>query len=108
MSLLIILLLVGIAGPLIWLSYERGRSAAIADANGQMAALTEKTMDRYRLLFADAVPILNVLFSTKIMTSRAVRDVAAQYFVFRALGLHQAKGREEKVEIFELAGVPET
>ena len=61
LSLLIILLLVGIAGPLIWLSHQRGQAAAIADANRQMTALSERTMDRYRLLFADAVPILNVL-----------------------------------------------
>ncbi len=61
LSLLITLLLIGIAGPLIWLAHERGQAAAIADANRQMAALAQRTMDRYRLLFADAAPILNML-----------------------------------------------
>ena len=32
-----------------------------------------------------------------------VRDLAGPSFIFRPLGVHQAKGREEKVEIFELA-----
>lgn len=76
LSLLITLLLVGIAGPLIWLSYERGQSAAIADASRQMAALTERTMDRYRLLFADAVPIINMLSAAEA-TSTASPDALA-------------------------------
>ena len=65
LSLLIILLLIGIAGPLIWLSYERGQKAAVADADRQMTALALRTMDRYRLLFADAAPILDMLAASE-------------------------------------------
>ncbi|MGE3877020.1 MAG: cache domain-containing protein, partial [Parvibaculaceae bacterium] len=78
MSLLIILLLIGIAGPLIWLSFERGRAAALADANRQMTALSERTMDRYRLLFADAVPILNMLSVAEATATSAPDAVTAK------------------------------
>lgn len=78
LSLLIILLLIGIAGPLIWLSYDRGRSAAVADAGRQMSALTERTLDRYRLLFADAVPILNMLAAAEATAGTSSQAVSAR------------------------------
>lgn len=71
LSLLIILLLIGIAGPLIWLSYERGQKAAVADADRQMTALAERTMDRYRLLFADAAPIIDMLAASQAFAGSA-------------------------------------
>jgi adenylate cyclase len=45
---------------------------------------------------------INKEFGTTIIVSRAVRDRSSDEFEFRALGLCHAKGRSEKVEIFEL------
>jgi adenylate cyclase len=45
---------------------------------------------------------INKEFGTTIIVSRAVRDRSSDEFEFRALGLCHAKGRREKVEIFEL------
>jgi adenylate cyclase len=45
---------------------------------------------------------INKEFGTTIIVSREVRDRSSDCFEFRALGLWQAKGRSEKVEIFEL------
>ena len=61
LSLLIILLLAGVAVPLVWLSYERGRDAAVASAAAQMRLLTERTMDRYRIVFGNAEPIVTMV-----------------------------------------------
>jgi adenylate cyclase len=44
---------------------------------------------------------INKEFGTTIIVSREVSDRASE-FEFRPLGLWQAKGRSEKIEIFEL------
>lgn len=47
---------------------------------------------------------MNKQFATTILTSRAVRERVGEAFRFRGLGLAQAKGRHEQIEIFELLG----
>ncbi|MFZ5673616.1 MAG: adenylate/guanylate cyclase domain-containing protein [Pseudomonadota bacterium] len=58
LSLLIILLLLGVALPLIWMAYQRGQAAAEMAANDKMRLLTERTGDRFRIVFGDAVPLV--------------------------------------------------
>jgi class 3 adenylate cyclase len=134
LSLLIITLLIGVALPLIWLGYERGHSAAVAAAEQEMRLLTDRTVDRYRIVFGNAAPIvsmaaaseafvkpppamgdtvnvasrlegINKEFGTTIIVSRAVHDRCFEAFLFRPLGLKQAKGRSEEIELFELVGM---
>ena len=45
---------------------------------------------------------MNKQFGTSILASRAVYEIAGQAFCFRPLGLAQAKGRLEEIEVFEL------
>jgi adenylate cyclase len=47
---------------------------------------------------------MNKQFGTSILASRAVEDSVREMFHFRALGLAEAKGRLEQIEIFELVG----
>lgn len=58
LSLLIILLLLGVALPLIWMAYQRGQAAAEMAAHEKMQLLTERTGDRFRIVFGDAVPLV--------------------------------------------------
>lgn len=48
---------------------------------------------------------LNKQFNTSILVSAATRDAVAGQFEMHPLGLVQVKGRAEKVDIWELAGV---
>ena len=48
---------------------------------------------------------LNKQFGTSILVSAATRDAVVDSFEFRPLGLVEVKGRAEKVDIWELAGV---
>lgn len=48
---------------------------------------------------------LNKQFGTSILVSAATRDAVVDRFEFRPLGLVEVKGRAEKVDIWELAGV---
>ena len=48
---------------------------------------------------------LNKQFNTSILLSAATRDAVAGQFEMHPLGLVQVKGRAEKVDIWELAGV---
>ncbi|MDI7921527.1 adenylate/guanylate cyclase domain-containing protein [Ferirhizobium litorale] len=45
---------------------------------------------------------MNKQFGTTILASGAVRELAGEAFLFRDLGLAQAKGRQEQIEVFEL------
>ncbi|MGO4437790.1 adenylate/guanylate cyclase domain-containing protein [Rhizobium sp. RAF56] len=47
---------------------------------------------------------MNKQFGTSILASRAVYEAAGKAFRFRPLGLAQAKGRLEEIEVFELLG----
>ena len=48
---------------------------------------------------------LNKEFGTTILVSGAIRERAAQAFVFRPLGAARAKGRAAEVDLFELTGM---
>lgn len=58
LSLLIILLLLAVALPLIWMAHQRGEAAARMAANEKMQLLSERTGDRFRIVFGDAVPLI--------------------------------------------------
>lgn len=58
LSLLIILLLLAVALPLIWMAHQRGQAAAKMAANEKMQLLTERTGDRFRIVFGDAAPLV--------------------------------------------------
>ncbi|WP_202310285.1 adenylate/guanylate cyclase domain-containing protein [Mesorhizobium sp. L-8-10] len=60
LSLLIILLLAATAVPLVWLSYDRGRHLALSAAAESMQLLTERTADRYRIVFDSVEPFVTM------------------------------------------------
>lgn len=60
LSLLIILLLAATAVPLVWLSYDRGRDVALAAAVESMDLLTQRTADRYRIVFDSVEPFVTM------------------------------------------------
>lgn len=60
LSLLIILLLAATAVPLVWLSYDRGRDVALAAAVESMQLLTQRTADRYRIVFDSVEPFVTM------------------------------------------------
>ncbi|MDQ6432565.1 adenylate/guanylate cyclase domain-containing protein [Mesorhizobium sp. LHD-90] len=60
LSIVIVLLLIGISVPLMALTYEQGRRMALANAEQQMAQLSQQTIDRYRSLFGDGYSTVTV------------------------------------------------
>src|SRR4051794_25584188 len=54
LGLLISLLLIGVAVPLIWVAYDRGRMAAVGAAQEKMRLLTDRIVDRYQMVFGSA------------------------------------------------------
>src|SRR5690606_31988272 len=53
LSVIIVMLLVAISVPLIWLTYQEGRQAALASAEQQMRLLSRNTIDLYASVFHD-------------------------------------------------------
>lgn len=53
LSVIIVLLLVAISLPLMWLTFEEGRRAALTSAEQQMRALSRNTTDLYESVFRD-------------------------------------------------------
>ena len=51
---------------------------------------------------ASRLECINKEFGTTILVSRAVGDRADASFAFSPLGFAQAKGRAERIEVFEL------
>jgi adenylate cyclase len=82
LSVLITLLLVGVAAPLIWLGYERGRTGAVSAAAEQMRLLTARTVDRYRLVFGDAVSVVAMASASKPFLTHPPDDLPAQTSFF--------------------------
>src|SRR5690348_4959402 len=60
LSVLIIFLLTATAVPLVWLIYDRGRDVAIAAARERMQLLTQRTADRYEIVFNNVEPFVTM------------------------------------------------
>lgn len=78
LSLLIILLLLGVALPLIWMAHQRGESAAETAADEKMQLLSERTTDRFRIVFGDAVPLLSMAAISDAFASPPPADLPAK------------------------------
>lgn len=78
LSLLIILLLLTVALPLIWMAYQRGQAAAEMAAHEKMQLLTERTGDRFRIVFGDAVPLVAMAALSEAFADPPPADLAAK------------------------------
>lgn len=78
LSLLIILLLLGVALPLIWMAHQRGENAAEMAADEKMRLLTERTADRFRIVFGDAVPLVSMAAISDAFATPPPADLPAK------------------------------
>lgn len=86
LSIVIVTLLIAISAPLMWLTYEHGRSAAIAAGENQMRDLGLRVIDRYRNVFGDgysAVAMASVL--PQLLTPPPNDLEAKREFLLKAL-----------------------
>lgn len=73
LSVLVILLLTATAVPLVWVSYDRGKDVGVAAARQRMELLTERTADRYGIVFDNVEPFVTMAaVSETFATSPAV------------------------------------
>lgn len=59
--MIIVLLLIGVSAPLLWLGFDRARQAALAAIDEQMASLSERIVDHYRVLFSDKLAFVGLV-----------------------------------------------
>lgn len=78
LSLLIILLLLGVALPLIWMAQQHGETAAESAAGDKMQLLTERTSDRFRVVFGDAVPLVSMAAISDAFANPPPSDLPAK------------------------------
>ncbi|QIG52401.1 adenylate/guanylate cyclase domain-containing protein [Nordella sp. HKS 07] len=78
LSLLIILLLLGVALPLIWMAHQRGEAAAETAADEKMQLLSERTTDRFRIVFGDAVPLVSMAAISDAFATPPPADLPAK------------------------------
>ncbi|MBL8582532.1 MAG: adenylate/guanylate cyclase domain-containing protein, partial [Rhizobiaceae bacterium] len=69
LSVLIVLLLVAISVPLMGLTYEQGKKAAITGAEQQMRLLGRHAIDRYRSLFYDGFATVKIAAALEQLNS---------------------------------------
>ncbi|MER2535226.1 MAG: adenylate/guanylate cyclase domain-containing protein [Rhizobiaceae bacterium] len=86
LSIVIVLLLIGVSVPLMWLAYDRGREAALADADQRMDLLSLQTIDRYRSLFGDGYQTVAMASAVRSLRTPPLVDLDAKIdFLTRAL-----------------------
>ena len=86
LSLLIVLLLVAISIPLMWLTYEQGKGAALDAAEKEMRLLGRHAIDRYRSLFFDGLSTVRIASSLEPLLSPPPADLdAKREFMIAAL-----------------------
>jgi adenylate cyclase len=86
LSVLIVALLVVIAVPLMLLTYQQGRSAAIDAADQQMRLLGRHTIDSYRSLFYDGFSTVKIAMAMEPLMSPPPADLdAKKEFLIAAL-----------------------
>jgi adenylate cyclase len=78
LSFLIVALLVVIAVPLMLLTYQQGRTAAITAADQQMRLLGRHTIDSYRSLFYDGFSTVKIAMAMEPLTTPPPADLDAK------------------------------
>jgi adenylate cyclase len=83
LSVIIVLLLVAISVPLIWLTYQEGRQAALASAQQQMRLLSRNTIDLYASVFhnGDSVVTMGSVLPSLTAEPPAYLDAKREYFI---------------------------
>ena len=83
LSVIIVLLLVAISVPLIWLTYQEGRQAALASAEQQMRLLSRNTIDLYASVFHDGNAVVEMGSVLPSLTAEppAYLDAKREYFI---------------------------
>ena len=83
LSVIIVMLLVAISVPLIWLTYQEGRQAALASAEQQMRLLSRNTIDLYASVFHDgnAVVAMGSVLPSLTAEPPAYLDAKREYFI---------------------------
>jgi adenylate cyclase len=86
LSVIIVLLLVAISVPLMWLTFQEGREAAIASAQQQMRLLSRNTIDLYESVFhgGNSVVTMGSVLPSLTAEPPAYLDAKREYLV-RAL-----------------------
>src|SRR3954471_9928288 len=86
LSVIIVALLVGIAGPLMWLTFLQGRSEAFAAAEQEMKLLSQHTLDRYRSLFGDGYSVAKMAPAVRLLSTEPPVDAGGKAeFMLRVL-----------------------
>lgn len=83
LSVIIVLLLVAISVPLIWLTYQEGRQAALSSAEQQMRLLSRNTTDLYASVFHDGNSVVTMGSVLPSLTAEppAYLDAKREYFI---------------------------
>lgn len=83
LSVIIVLLLVAISVPLIWLTYQEGRQAALNSAKQQMQLLSRNTIDLYASVFhgGEAVVTMSSVLPSLTAEPPAYLDAKREYFI---------------------------
>lgn len=86
LSVIIVLLLVAISIPLMWLTYQEGREAAMTSAQQQMRLLSRNTIDLYGSVFHDGNSVVTMGAVLPPLTAEPPADLdAKREYLFRAL-----------------------
>ena len=86
LSVVIVLLLIGVSIPIMWLSYEQGKRAAIAKAEDQMGMQSQHTIDRYRAILGDGYSVVTIASVIERLLSQPNVDLDIKIaFLIKAL-----------------------
>ena len=86
LSLVIVLLLIGVSIPIMWISYEQGKQAAIAQAEDQMGMQSQHTIDRYRAILGDGYSVVTIASVIERLLSQPNVDLEVKIaFLIKAL-----------------------
>ena len=86
LSIVIVTLLIAISAPLMWLTYQHGRSAAITAGENQMRSLGLRVIDRYRSVFGDGYAAVATASALPLMLSPPPGELEAKRaFLVKAL-----------------------
>ena len=88
LGLVFVVLLIGIAGPMLWLSYDRGHDAAYEAIDLEMASISERIVDHYRIAFADKLAMAQLAAALDDMaTSPPASLDEKRSFLFKTIEL---------------------
>lgn len=88
LGLVFVGLLVAVAGPMLWLAYERGHEAAHAAIDLDMAAVAERIVDHYHISFADKLAVAQLAAALDDMATAPPADLEEKRsFLFGAVDL---------------------